>query len=121
MIDEVAPLLDHDGLLLGSSLGGAGHLAAITGQPVVQPYHSVPLPPAAEYVSEHLADLRTDPRVCAAVRDLDARYVYVEARPLHSTYWSFVARSVFGTAPPDDDGLLARAGTAAVFTLDECY
>jgi hypothetical protein len=121
MVARAAPRLDPDALLLGSSFGGAGHLGALHGQRVVQPYHTTVLPPAARYVSDHLAQLRTDPRVCQGVRELGARYVYVEERPLHATSWMFASGSAFSTPPADDSGLVDHAGTAAIYTLDVCY
>lgn len=119
MLARLATELDHDALLLGSSLSGAGHLAALTGQRVVQPYHSTSLGEDVRYVSDHLPDLRTDPVVCALVRRLDARYVYVDPYPLHSTYWSTTYAGSFTEPPPGRP--LDTAGAAAVYPLDACF
>ncbi len=119
MLGRLADVLDPADLLLGSSLAGAGHLAALTGQRVQQPYHSIAMDDFSTYVSEHLADLDDDPQVCAAVRALDARYVYVDPYPMHSTYWTTSYLGAFTQAPPLD--ALDAGGTAAVYSLDVCY
>ena len=120
MIRDVGGRLDPDDLLLGSSFSGAGHLAALTGQRVNQPYHTTLLSPEAVYVSDHLADLGVDPVVCADVRALGAHAVYVDPYPLHSTYWLDAAPGRFITAPRDGV-VLARAGDTAIYSLDSCY
>ena len=120
MIRDVGGRLDPDDLLLGSSFSGAGHLAALTGQRVNQPYHTTLLSPEAVYVSDHLADLGVDPHVCADVRALGAHAVYVDPYPLHSTYWREATPGEFVTAPRDGV-VLARAGDTAIYSLDTCY
>lgn len=120
MIRTVGEVLDPEELLLGSSFSGAGHLAALTGQRVNQPYHTTSLGPRELYVSEHLTDLRTDPLVCENVRALGARAVYVDPLPLHSTYWLEASPRPFMSAPRGGV-VLARGGVAAVYSLDECY
>lgn len=120
MIRDVGERLNPDELLLGSSFSGAGHLAALTDQRVNQPYHTTALTSEAVYVSDHLADLGVDPRVCAAVRSLGAHAVYVDPYPLHSTYWQDAAAGKF-TTPPREGVVLARGGATAIYSLDECY
>ena len=120
MIRSLGGTLDPDALLLGSSFSGAGHLAALTGQRVNQPYHSTSLGPREVYVSEHLADLGVDSRVCENVRALGARAVYVDPHALHSTYWREAVPADFATAPRHGV-VLASAGDVAIYSLDACY
>lgn len=120
LLARLAEHLDPTALMLGSSLSGAGHLAALTGQRVQQPYHAIPIDDRARYVSDHLGALGTDPGVCAVVRELDARYVYVDPYPMHSTYWTTAYRGTF-TQPPPLDPLDAADTGAAVYSLDVCY
>ena len=120
MIRSLDGALDPDSLLLGSSFSGSGHLAALTGQRVNQPYHTTQLGPRETYVSEHLVDLGVDPRVCENVRALGARAVYVDPHPLHSTYWREAAPAAFATAPRNGV-VVASADDVAIYSLDACY
>lgn len=121
LLTRLPALVGPDDLVLGSSLSGAGHLAALSGGRVVQPYHTTLLSADALYVSEHLPELGDDPRVCEAVRDLGARYVYVDPHPLHSTYWHSAGYGSFTDPPPAGTEVVDRAGDVVVYSLEQCY
>ncbi len=120
LIDRLANTLDPSELLLGSSLAGPGHLAALTGQRVVQTYHTEQLERSSIYVSTYLGRLADDPRVCEAVRTLDARYVWVDPYPLHPRYSRFAPSDDF-TRYPTELAPIDSAGTTAVYDLSGCY
>ncbi|MCU1432269.1 MAG: hypothetical protein JWP95_1374 [Actinotalea sp.] len=121
LLGRLAVSLDEDALLLGSSFSGSGHLHALYGQRVIQPYHTTTLPEQASYVSEHLGALTTDPTVCEAVRELGAAYVYVDPYPLHSTYWTTVYPASFTEHAPPGVDVVDRAGDVTVYSLASCF
>lgn len=121
MVDRLRAELDPTALLLGSSFSGPGHLAALTGQRVVQPYHTHELDDDARLISVDAADLGVDPELCAAVRRAGARYLWVDPYPLHSTYWSTTYPASFRREPGPAARLLDSAGATSVYALDGCY
>lgn len=121
MVARLAGRLGPGDVLLGSSFSGAGHLAVLSGARAVLPYHMTPHGPDVTTVSRRLADLGTDPAVCAAVRRLGATHVYVDPHPLHSTYWTTAYPATFTATPGPAARLVDAGGTASVHSLEACH
>lgn len=121
MVRRLAATLGPDDLVLGGSLTGAGHLGVLTGARVSQPYQTVPHPEDVQLVDHRLADLGRDPVVCAGVRRLGARYLYVDPAPLRASTWTQDYPTWFTEVPGPQAPVVDRGGTASLHSLAVCY
>ena len=116
MIDRLPREIDPTKAVLGSTYAGAAHLYGLIGQRVSLRNHYSEPDAAIRYISAHLADLGTDPHLCAALSSENIRYLYVDSRPspLGAGAQSFLE------PPPAGVALVDSGGSAAVYDVTAC-
>ncbi len=106
--------VDLDGRVLGHPETGAAHAYGLTGRDAVLRSPWSQATPDVEVVAAHLEDLTTDPRVCAALDRMGARYLWVDTSSGGGT------APVLDVVPDAGVRVVDRAGTVAVLEVTAC-
>lgn len=122
LVERLAEELPDDAVVLGNPFTGAALVYALGGTDVVFPHLRGDWSPEARYLGLHLADLETDPRVCAAIEDLGVTHLYVDPQLYWPTHPSQLLYAGMAGEPPAVDGfvLVDEAERARVYAVDAC-
>ncbi|HEX2131191.1 MAG TPA: DUF6541 family protein [Actinophytocola sp.] len=83
--DRIAERIPEDALVAGNPFNGSAMLWAMADREVLFPHFRGKHSPEQEYLARHMDDAATDPRVCAAAKELGVDYLLVgeaEFRPV---------------------------------------
>ena len=117
MIRRLGPVLGA-GAVLGNPANGSAYVYALTGHPVVFPHLTGVWDQPRRYLLENLPLIGADPQVCAALDQLDARYLYYDP-----VTWGGAERYASLTEGLDlthGFELIDTGGTAAVYRITAC-
>ena len=118
-LDDVLP---DDAVLLGDPFNGAALAYAVSGVDVVFPQLGAAFASAdQQYLELHFRDVRTDPRVCEAVRELGVTHFYAD-EPAWIEGTDVAARwpGLYGVDVSEGFELVASAGGVGVYAVSAC-
>jgi hypothetical protein len=118
MIRRLGGELEPGAAVVGDPANGSAFLYSVAGQPVVFPHLTGNWDAPRRYLKQHLADLGQDPKVCAALAELHARYLYLDRATFRGSD-EFAAMTA-GLALEGKLELVDSGGGAAVYRITAC-
>jgi hypothetical protein len=119
MIRSLPGLLPPDAVVLGDPFSGAPFVQGVAGLIAYIPHvNPTSWDADQEFLMQHFADIRTDPRVCEIVRSSGIGYFYWDVD--NEAGWTAQSPGLSQVDTRDGFELVAAANTAKVFRITAC-